>query len=91
MTSYFMNTYNVVIDDSMIRNMMQTDMKESMDLLSVKQVLYFIFFGLLPAYVVYKSRIHYRKLKPELLSKLKQLLALALIMTVIIFVFFTFI
>ncbi len=88
MTSYFMNTYNVVIDDSMIRNMMQTDMKESMDLLSVKQVLYFIFFGLLPAYVVYKSRIHYRKFKPELLSKLKHLFALALLMGLIIFVFF---
>jgi lipid A ethanolaminephosphotransferase len=88
MTSYFMNTYNVVIDDSMIRNMAQTDMKESMDLLSMKQVLYFLFLGLLPAYVVYKTPVHYMKLKPELLSKLKQTLILTLIMGLTIFAFF---
>ena len=44
MTSYFMNSYNVVIDDTMIRNMIQTDIHESLDLLSLKQVLYFLFF-----------------------------------------------
>jgi len=45
--NYFMNTYHVVIDDTMIRNTLQTNLHESMDLLSVKQVLYFIFLGLL--------------------------------------------
>ncbi|WP_348542139.1 phosphoethanolamine--lipid A transferase [Sulfurimonas sp. C5] len=70
MTNYFMNSYKVVIDDTMIRNMMQTDMAESLDLLSIKQVLYFIFLGLLPAFAVYKAKIEYRSFKKEMFSKI---------------------
>ena len=32
-TAYFMDTYNIVIDDSMIRNSLQTNLSESADLL----------------------------------------------------------
>jgi len=88
MTTYFMSTYNVVIDDDMIRNMMQTNMKESIDLLSLKQVLYFVFLGLLPAYLVYKAPVNYRVSKVEFYSKLKQTFILAVIMGLTVFVFF---
>ena len=71
MTNYFMNTYHVVIDETMLRNALQTDLHESMDLLSINQVLYFIFLGLLPAYIIYKTPIKYGTLKQELLRKLK--------------------
>jgi lipid A ethanolaminephosphotransferase len=75
-----MNTYNVVIDDSMIRNMMQTDIHESIDLISIKQIAYLIFLGLLPSYVIYKLPIHYRSIKKEFLAKiLTILIALAII------------
>jgi len=83
-----MNTYNVVIDDSMIRNMMQTDVKESMDLLSIKQVLYFIFLGLIPAYIIYRTPIKYRSFKTELIAKMKQVLILLGLVALIIFIFF---
>jgi lipid A ethanolaminephosphotransferase len=83
-----MNTYNVIIDDTMIRNMMQTDMKESMDLLSVKQVLYFVFFGLIPAYVVYHVPVQYRAFKAELIAKFKQILLLLLIIAIAVFSFY---
>jgi lipid A ethanolaminephosphotransferase len=52
--------------------MMQTDMKETKDLLSLKQVLYFILLGLVPAYIIYKAPIKYASVKTELLNKLKQ-------------------
>ena len=42
-TSYFMNSYHIVIDDSMIRNSIQTDLHESMDLLSIELVGYLLF------------------------------------------------
>ena len=87
MASYFMNTYNVVIDDSMIRNALQTDMKESMDLFSYKQILYFIFLGLIPAYIVYKTPLKYTSLKQALFSKLKQMIVLIIIIIVTIFMF----
>ena len=80
MTNYFMNTYHVIIDDEMIRNTLQTNLAESADLLSLKQLLYFLFLGLLPAYFVYKAPVVYRPFKSELLSKLKMiLLSLAVI------------
>jgi lipid A ethanolaminephosphotransferase len=46
--SYFMNTYNVVIDVQMLRNVFQTDMAESMDLLSPKLAGYLFFLGCFP-------------------------------------------
>ena len=83
-----MNTYNVVIDDSMIRNMMQTDMKETMDLLSLKQLFYFVLLGLLPAYIIYKIPITYVSTKIELVNKFKQVSLLLILAGLIIFIFF---
>jgi len=87
MTSYFMNTYNTVIDDDMIRNMMQTDVKETMDLVSLKQVLYLVLLGLIPAYFVYKVPLNYRSFKRELFSKIKYSLFFIVLMLAAIFMF----
>lgn len=87
MTAYFMDTYHVVVDENMIRNTLQTDMKESMDLLSIKQVLYFIFLGILPAYAIFKIPITYKRMQSALWDKLKQILLLVILMTVSIFIF----
>ena len=90
MTAYFMNTYHVVIDDSMIQNFVQTDIAESMDLFSWKQVLYFVLLGLLPSYVVYKSKINYGTFKQEIISKLKVLGISLVIILGLIFAFSKF-
>ncbi len=47
--AYFMDTYGAIIDDSMLRNVMKTDLNESLDLLSLRLVLYFLLLGLLPS------------------------------------------
>ena len=90
MTAYFMNVYNVVIDHDMIRNMIQTDIQESIDLFSLKQVLYFVFLGLIPAYIVYKVPVVYSSFKVELLKKLKYLFILAVVMGLAVLLFFKF-
>ena len=87
MTNYFMNTYHVVIDETMLRNTLQTDLHESMDLLSIKQVLYFIFLGLLPAYLIYKTPIKYGTLKQELWRKVKVIFLSLLIIASSLFLF----
>jgi len=79
LTNYFMNSYNVVIDDSMIRNMMQTNLHESLDLVTLKQVLYFVFLGLLPSWYVYKVEIIKRSWKQEFFARLK-LIAISIAM-----------
>ncbi|SFV67412.1 Probable integral membrane protein [hydrothermal vent metagenome] len=87
LTNYFMNAYHVVIDDSMIRNMMQTNIHESMDLLTFKQVLYFVFLGVLPSVYVYKVQIVSRGFKSELVSRLKLLTAAFVVIGGSIFLF----
>jgi len=72
----------------MIRNMMQTDMKETMDLLSLKQLFYFVLLGLLPAYIIYKIPITYVSTKIELVNKFKQVSLLLILAGLIIFIFF---
>jgi lipid A ethanolaminephosphotransferase len=42
LTAYFMNSYDIIIDKLMIQNIMETNLHESMDLLSIQQVLYFL-------------------------------------------------
>jgi len=86
-TNYFMNSYHVVIDHTMIRNTLQTNLAESMDLLSVTQLLYLIFLGLLPAYFVYKAPVVYRSWSSELAAKLKTILVLLLLMAAPLFIY----
>jgi len=56
--AYFIDTYRVIIDKIMIQNLIHTNLNESLDLLSLEQVLYFIFLGLLPSLLVYKANIN---------------------------------
>jgi len=87
LTNYFMNTYHVVIDDSMIRNTMQTNINESLDLVTFKQVLYFLFLGVLPSYYVYRVKIISGSIKEELLSRLKLIGITIAVIVLNIFIF----
>jgi len=56
-SAYFMDSYNIVIDDVMICNILQTAKHEALDLFSFKQVLYLLFLGLIPSYFVLKAQL----------------------------------
>ncbi len=81
-TSYFIDSYHVVIDSGMIRNILQTSMRESTDLFSLKQMLYVIFLGLVPSFVIYKIPVSYGTFAHELLTKLKVIVLTILIMVI---------
>jgi lipid A ethanolaminephosphotransferase len=49
---YFRDTYGVVIDKDMIRNVLRTDMREASDFFSARLLLYMLVLGLVPAVVV---------------------------------------
>ena len=74
LTAYFMDTYHVVIDTSMIRNTLQTNLSESSDLLSVKLIGYLLLLGILPSYLVYRSKVTYPGFKQALIEKVLMLL-----------------
>ena len=82
--SYFMDSFNVVIDVSMLQNIAQTNVAESSDLFSLKLVFYVLLLGVLPSVLVYKVNLKNMSLKSELASKLKFMLLALLIMALMI-------
>jgi lipid A ethanolaminephosphotransferase len=56
--TYFMTSYGVVIDSTMIVNAMQTDIHESLDLLSWKLILFFLFLAVLPIVWLSQQKMH---------------------------------
>jgi len=71
LTAYFMDSYNVIIDSDMLSNVVQTDVAESLDLLSLRLLEYLFLLGLLPALYVLRVKIVYAATGRELLAKLK--------------------
>lgn len=57
LASYFMHTYGIVIDTTMIHNVLETDTRESMDLLTGSMLVHVALFGLIPALFVYRAPI----------------------------------
>jgi lipid A ethanolaminephosphotransferase len=68
--AYFMDQYGVLIDAGMLRNFAETNATEVRDLLSFKLFAYLLLLGVLPAWLLLKTPINYRRWPTELLSKL---------------------
>jgi lipid A ethanolaminephosphotransferase len=67
--SFFMDTYGVVIDASMIQNLMETDFNEATELFNLKLFLHIFFLGVLPAIWVYRTEIQYQPFLSEILRR----------------------
>lgn len=83
--AYYMDTYNVIIDDMMVTNVFETDTKEVGDLLSLSMMLYLLFLGILPSIVVYRAHIRFRPLHREIFARFKLIIAL---LAVALFLYF---
>ncbi len=57
--SYFMNQYGIVIDKSMVQNVVETDMHEASELFSWNLAATVILLGVVPSLVVARVRIHF--------------------------------
>ncbi len=90
LANYFMNTYQVVIDDSMIQNIVETNLDESMELFDIRMLFYFLLLGILPSYVVYKTPLIYGTWRSALLQRLKAVLILVVLIVLIFFSFSRF-
>ena len=87
LTSYFIDSYNTVMDTSMIRNVLNTNLDEVLGLFNPKLVLYFLLFGILPSLAVCRMRIHYLPLKWESFARIGLLLVITSGIPVLIFSF----
>ncbi|ATL75922.1 sulfatase [Chryseobacterium piperi] len=71
---YFVNTYGVIIDESMIGNVFNTNYQESSSFFSIKLVLYVILLGILPSIYIIKVKIINVPLKKFLITSSLSLL-----------------
>lgn len=75
--SVYMNAYNIVIDTTMIDNILRTDTREAADLMSADFVLQFALLGVLPVLLIWRLPIRCAKFGREVLQRVK-LISLAL-------------
>ena len=85
--AYFMDSYDVVIDTHMIDNILQTNINESSDLFSISLVLYVLFIGVVPSWILYRVRIESSSLKAQIIEKGK-LIGVALGIAVVVLLVF---
>ncbi|MGJ1361274.1 phosphoethanolamine--lipid A transferase EptA [Sphingobacterium spiritivorum] len=60
---YFINTYRVIMDESMVGNILNTNYSESSSFFSFKLVLYVLLLGVLPSVYIIKAKIVKETLK----------------------------
>jgi len=65
---YFVNTYGVIIDESMIGNVLNTNYAESSSFFSIKLIVYLILLGVIPAIFIVKAKITNVTLKKFLIT-----------------------
>jgi len=86
--SYFMDTFNVVIDVGMIRSVFQTNVAEAADLFHWKLASRFLLFCVLPSILIYKAKVfRHDLLKTAFLSRVKAIGALLAVLLAVWVVF----
>ena len=85
---YFMAQFGVMINVDMLRNAAQTNTTETLDLLTAKLALYWLFLGGLPLYFLWRTPLQFRPLRREVWIKLSIVLASALVLGLISFGFY---
>lgn len=65
---YFINTYSVIIDESMIGNVLNTNYEEASSFFSIKLIVYIILLGVIPGIYIIKVKIINVTLKKFLIT-----------------------
>lgn len=60
---YFISTYHIIVDESMMGNVFNTNTEESTSYFSLTFVLYLLFLGILPCIILSRIRVQKNKLK----------------------------
>ena len=74
--NYVMTGLGICIDSDTIRNVMETNVREATDMMTVNACLTVFFTGVLPAVLVGVVRIGFKPFKRELMSRLTRVLAM---------------
>jgi len=86
--AYFMMSYGIVIDSTMITNVIQTDTKEALDLFNWRMLVSFAILGLLPTWVLWKTPLKSLRVSQQLLGNaLMAVLSIGILLASLLAVF----
>lgn len=84
LAAYVTDSYGIIIDETMLLNIFHTNMNEAMDLFSFKLILYVLFFFLLPAFLIFKTKLESFPIRQEIISRGKTMgISLAVILVML--------
>lgn len=86
--AYFMKTYGIMIDRSMIKNVLAIDVGDASELLNVKMLYYLVVFGVIPSLLVLRSEIRYKAIVRELFMVLGAVLTSLVVLVVVLVLFY---
>ena len=87
-SSYFVNTLGVIISPDQIQNMIQTDVSEVSDLISLRFGLWTVFFVALPIILITQVKLKQEKVSYLLMKKLGSIVASCAIVGILLFVYY---
>ena len=67
LTAYFMSQYGIVVDASMVQNVVETDVREAGELFSWKLVQSVLLLGVIPSWLIWRLPVCYGPLRREVL------------------------
>lgn len=79
--AYFMVSYGIVIDSTMITNVVQTDTKEALDLMNWRMLVSLLLLGILPSWMLWKTPLKTLRLSQQVVSN-----AIASVVSVVVIV-----
>lgn len=85
--AYFMDSYGVVINQDMLRNVAHTNSAEAAELFSGRLLAYLLLLGVLPALAVMRARLQPQGLRAEIAARLKLCGAALLLMVATLLAF----
>ena len=86
--AYFMMAYGVVIDKTMMINTLQTDMRETRDLLNWRLLATVLVLAVLPCILLWRQHVRLQSPTRQVLSNLAALLATCALLVLVVVLFF---
>ncbi|WP_342120671.1 phosphoethanolamine transferase [Pseudoduganella sp. OTU4001] len=87
-TAYFMSQYGIVVDASMVQNVVETDVREAGELFSWKLVQTVVLLGLVPSWLVWRLPVQYGGLRRSVLANGGVLAGSLLLAVALLFILF---
>ncbi len=86
--AYFMNAYGIMIDRSMIRNILTADLGDVSELLNIKMFYYLLVLGVIPSLLVLRTEIFHKGFVKELFMVSGAVVTSMAVMVVILVLFY---